>query len=118
MKKILKSLLLVAGFTLMVSHISFADEPAAGKSKETTEQAISSGTVTLNVKSALLGTKGIDSNKIKVISNTSQKDPTLAIVTLTGTQKSKKLVKLAGKVARNVEGVGGVHNQLKVSKKD
>lgn len=108
MRKILIRLLMVVGLAVIGSSAVYA---------ESTEMAISSSTVTLNVKSALLASKGIDSNQIKVISTTSPKDSRLAIVTLKGTQKSKKLVKQAGDVARKVEGVGEVRNLLTVSKK-
>ncbi|MCC2626322.1 MAG: hypothetical protein K0R14_2195 [Burkholderiales bacterium] len=116
MKKILANLFIILGFAVTSTQSIYADEAQTGVNHETTEQSISSGTVTLNVKSALLASKGLDSYKIKVISTTSKKDPRLAVVTLKGTQKSKKLVRQAGNVARGVEGVGEVRNLLKVSK--
>jgi osmotically-inducible protein OsmY len=119
MKKTLLTLLLVASYTMVAPQICYADETLKSDavSKETAGQAISSATATLNVKAKLLAAKEIDSNKIKVTSKISKRNPEKAIVTLRGTQKSPSLVKKAGEVAKSAEGVGRVHNFLKVSNK-
>lgn len=102
----------IIGLSLAMGALSFAPVVYAANNangSETTGQYISSSALTAQVKSALIGTKGIDSNDITV---TTVND----VVTLQGVVDNKAQVELAGRVAAGVNGVVGVNNKL-VSKK-
>lgn len=97
---------------LATAYASPAVLAAAGDSKGSTSRSVGTvvddSVITAEVKSKLVGTKGVDALKIDV-------DTREGVVQLTGAVPDAAQIALAEKVAGEVKGVKMVQNDLKVA---
>lgn len=83
---------------------------AVGNAAERTGQAISDAAITTRIKTAMVAEKGLETMRIDV-------DTADGVVTLTGDVRNQANRDRAGAIARNMDGVREVRNDLKVDVK-
>jgi len=111
MQKLLNTMLLAVGLTVVAVPVTVLADTTTNTSTETTTQYTNGSVITTKVKSALLSASGIDSNDIKV--QTEQP----GVVILSGTQQNQAQINRAKNIALGVQGVNKVINNLTIAPK-